>query len=573
MKKIWLFTILYGIFILSGLLRLYNVNWDQGFHLHPDERAITLSVVKLAFPSSLAEFLSPDSPWNPKFFAYGSLPLYLLYVSGQVMKGLNPLLAEYANINLIGRYLSAFFDLGTVLFVFLIARRLLSVRFGLLAAFFYGISVLPIQLSHFYAVDTLLTFFITATLYLLLRYYETPMIRYALLVGMMFGAALATKISASVLVVSLGFTLGAELLLLFLKQSHQPHILLPRLTRFLVLLLGRGLLILLTAAITFLILEPYAVLDFPTFLKQTLEQSQMTKSAFTFPYTLQYVGKIPYVYEIKNILFFGLGPVLALLSFSGILLLTVHAIRKDKREKWAQELILVVFFWVYFAIVGSFAIGFMRYMLPVYPILTIAAAFFAKNLNIHLKTYIRPPLSFIFTILFFLSLFIWPLSFLMIYTRENTRVQASNWIHRKIPSGATLAVEHWDDALPLTGQGKYRILTFNLYDPDTPEKWRIIRQQLRETEYIILASNRLYTPLMKLTNCDVLPADRCYLETALYYQQLFAGSLGFTKVADITSYPTIPFTSWQINDQKADESFTVYDHPRVLIFKKVNSKN
>lgn len=568
MKKLWLFILLYSIFILSGLLRIYNVNWDNSFHMHPDERAITLSVVKLSFPNTISSFLSPDSSWNPKFFAYGSLPFYLLYFGGQVLKVFHPLFAEYASINLIGRYFSAFFDLGTVLLVFLIARRLLAVRFALLAAFFYGISVLPIQLSHFYAVDTLLTFFITATLYFLLRYYETPIIKYALAIGICFGAALATKISAAVLLVPLIIMLTAEFLLLFIKQPHKIHLWLPNLSRFASQLAGQGLLMLLTAFLTFAILEPYAFLDFPTFWKQTVEQSQMTKNAFTFPYTLQYVGKIPYVYEIKNMLFFGLGPLLTLISFSGVLLLTVHAIKKDKREKWAHELILIVFFWLYFLIVGSFAVGFMRYMLPLYPLLSLAAAFFVSQ-GVKLFPHVEKLPARKFWIACVVVLFlIWPLSFLTIYTRDNTRVQASNWILKRIPPGTTLAVEHWDDSLPLTNQEQYHMQTLNLYDPDTPEKWQVIETQLAESDYIILASNRLYTPLMKLTQCSVLPPDRCYIKTAQYYQELFTNKRGFTKVADITSYPTIPFTDWSLNDQGADESFTVYDHPRIMIFKK-----
>jgi len=68
--------------------------------------------------------------------------------------------------------------------------------------------------------------------------------------------------------------------------------------------------------------------------------------------------------------------------------------------------------------------------------------------------------------------------------------------------------------------------------------------------------------------CAKLPSDRCYQRTAIYYQELFSGKLGFKKVAEFTQYPTIPFLNIEIDDQKADESFTVYDHPKVMIFKK-----
>ncbi len=171
-------------------------------------------------------------------------------------------------------------------------------------------------------------------------------------------------------------------------------------------------------------------------------------------------------------------------------------------------------------------------------------------------------------ILLAIALLIWPLSFLNIYNQTNTRVSASNWINAVIPPGKTLAVEHWDDSLPLFGQDKYTMQTLELYNPDTPEKWNKINGQLQQTDYIIIASNRLYVPLQKLTDCAKLDQYHCYTQTAAYYQKLFNGTLGFQKVAEFSVSPTIPLLNIPINDQGADESFTVYDHPKVMIFQK-----
>lgn len=59
--------ILYLVIVLGFFLRVFGINWDGGYHMHPDERAITLSVVDLKYPKSFNEFISPESPWNPKF--------------------------------------------------------------------------------------------------------------------------------------------------------------------------------------------------------------------------------------------------------------------------------------------------------------------------------------------------------------------------------------------------------------------------------------------------------------------------------------------------------------------------
>ena len=83
--------ILLLIILLGAFLRLYNLNWDQGYHLHPDERAITMFTLPLNFPTSISEFLSTTSPLNPHFFAYGSLPMYLLKAVAVILTPFYPL--------------------------------------------------------------------------------------------------------------------------------------------------------------------------------------------------------------------------------------------------------------------------------------------------------------------------------------------------------------------------------------------------------------------------------------------------------------------------------------------------
>ena len=95
------------------------------------------------------------------------------------------------------------------------------------------------------------------------------------------------------------------------------------------------------------------------------------------------------------------------------------------------------------------------------------------------------------------------------------------------------------------------------------KKWQKINQQLDSTDYIILSSNRLYGSIPK--NPDHYP------QTTQYYQNLFDGSLGFNQVAQFTSYPCFPPLGRPLfcfPDDSAEEAFTVYDHPKVLVFKK-----
>ncbi|HUQ85579.1 MAG TPA: glycosyltransferase family 39 protein [Candidatus Limnocylindrales bacterium] len=557
--------ILVLILLLAATFRFYNINWDSGHQLHPDERAILMAVDKLKFPNNVNYFLSPQSSWNPKFFAYGSFPMYLLRVTGDSLSVLDPTLSHYPSLHLVGRVLSALADLFSVFLIYKIARKLFNTPSGLLAAFFYTISVLPIQLSHFFAVDTLLTCFTLATLYSLLRFYEKPSLTRSLMVGFLFGLALATKISAVVLILSIGLTLTADFLLIFMKSPHKIKHWLPLMPASIKRILTHGVAIVLVTFLTFAFFEPYALIDFQSFWSQTLQQSELTKNPFYFPYTLQYVGKIPYIYELKNVFFWGLGPVLGTLAFSGLIYFTFLIFKKERNSQFAKEFIIFVFFLSYLIVVGRFSVGFMRYMLPLYPLLALFAALLVYRIIVSIQS---KNTRIVVGYLFLVISVIWPLTFLNIYTRNNTRVDATFWIRQNIPVGKVIAIEHWDDGLPLAIQSNYQMLTLNLYDPDTEMKWAQINTQLQQADYVIIASNRLYTPLLKLTDCRSLPINSCFPMTATYYKNLFAGNSPFQKVAEFTNYPNIPIFNIPINDESADESFTVYDHPKVMIFKK-----
>ncbi|MGQ9814202.1 MAG: DUF2298 domain-containing protein, partial [Candidatus Roseilinea sp.] len=159
---------------------------------------------------------------------------------------------------------------------------------------------------------------------------------------------------------------------------------------------------------------------------------------------------------------------------------------------------------------------------------------------------------------------------------------------------SVVANEHWDDAVPrnLPGKDAYGMYYVGLssssdgqiqnYAEDTPEKLLQVLNWLDEADYLVLSSNRLYGSIPRL--------PWRFPMTSEYYRALFNGELGFELAADFHSFPRIgPLL---FNDQEmpqplrrspdtqgtlegvwvpyptAEEAFSVYDHPRVLIFRK-----
>ena len=180
------YVVLGLILLVAASFRFYGLAWDSGYLFHPDERKISLVVSGLNLPASIPDFFSADSPLNPKFFAYGSFPIYLL----KTLSVFAPTLAfdvpwrqDFVSVAMFGRALSALFDLGTIAFLFLLGRRLYDATVGLIAAACVAVTVLNIQLSHFYAVDTLLTLLIVATMFFAARYAQMGKRRDAILIG------------------------------------------------------------------------------------------------------------------------------------------------------------------------------------------------------------------------------------------------------------------------------------------------------------------------------------------------------------------------------------------------------
>src|SRR6266403_3997356 len=81
-KRIHIFIVL--LTIVGVLLHFYNLTWGSPYYFHPDERNIASSVSQLQFPANM----------NPNFFAYGSLPIYIIYFTGIAVNFFSHMLAQ-----------------------------------------------------------------------------------------------------------------------------------------------------------------------------------------------------------------------------------------------------------------------------------------------------------------------------------------------------------------------------------------------------------------------------------------------------------------------------------------------
>ena len=92
----------------------------------------------------------------------------------------------------------------TILFAWLLARRVFGVRVAHLTALLLALTVLHIQLAHYFAVDTFVACFAAAALFFGQRAWQRESLVDALLAGVMVGLATACKVSAVILLPVLG---------------------------------------------------------------------------------------------------------------------------------------------------------------------------------------------------------------------------------------------------------------------------------------------------------------------------------------------------------------------------------
>jgi len=151
----------------------------------------------------------------------------------------------------------------------------------------------------------------------------------------------------------------------------------------------------------------------------------------------------------------------------------------------------------------------------------------------------------------------------------------------------TVKETDWDDALPLYmyGYDPFDIykgvyasdLNFQMYWDDDANKLDRFLQGLYQADYFIITSNRQWGSITQIP-------ERYPLSTYFYRQLIgcqaddvqwcyrtakpgdFKGLLGFDLVKTFQVNPSI--FGIEFNSQFAEEAFTVYDHPKVLIFEK-----
>ncbi len=598
-----LLLVLFWLVFLGSLFytRFVNLGWGLPYPMHPDERNMADAIIQLKCQLPVFSFSLPKSflgvwpnitSWikvqtpfdlincfNPNFFAYGQLSLYLGYIIALGVKFFDggmgyPISFSEGVLGL--RILSAVSSVGLAVVVIKTLdsffesesffRKIVS---GALIVF----SPFAIQFAHFGTTESLLMFLYGVIVYLSLSYVgeKIKVIPFVLLTAITFGLSVGTKVS------SLVFFPVPVAALIFKKNNRLP-IHYQGLLRVLDIVV-----LFMISMVVFILSSPHDFINWPSFISSITYEKEVALGTIEVFYTRQFFDSIPIAFQLVKIFPFALGLITEIFALLGFFTIGWKDVRVN---------ILRLAFAIYFLPNAFIFAKWTRFMAPVFPILVIFSLIFIFKIFDLMKSGINRAILMPVIVLFVIVMALPGLAYLFVYENPDVRVEASKWIYKNIPNESQIISETANVvdipiALPtVKTQNVYRVISFDFYNLDSNRQLQNdLENDLKNSEYIFVPSRRIFenqycrsedkfAQLSYASNrCSTLSAK--YPDLKKYYDGLFDDTLGFKKVAEFTSYPTLSINIWGLKfkavfpDETAEETWSVFDHPVIRIYKRI----
>ena len=562
-RRTWL---LLGLIVaLGGAGRFYDLDWAGPFyHFHTDEHVV------FEWGLSLKDDFFGASR-KAKFFVYGPLCQYLVALLTWGREALfGPLdlsrPPDYAEFTVMGRSISAFLGTATIPLVFLVARRLSSNLAGLFAAALTAFGVIHLRDSHFLSVDATLTFLCVLAWWCAIRMAEVGRTKFYVWTGAVIGAAVLTKYTGAFLLAVAGVA--------HLCAPGRP--VRSDSWRTWGRWVAKGALPGVIAVLVFLALFPHIFWDFDKFWNDVdtlIVSVAMGRGHEEYPpiWVAHFIGVNRLPFWFSNVLWWGLGPLFEVWGLLGIAWL---AWRRDRAAVMA-----LAFPVAFFAAASQVATPFARYGMQLVPGLGVVAAMFSVDL---MRTRLLRWPAMVATTVVLAGTTFYAAAYMNVFIQDDSRLAASQYLLRHVPINAKILVEPTHNTPPmgshlavpgfytdyvLWGPYNERHSYYHLYALDTyrylydtrpsqADKRHYIDERLALVDYIVMDDT--YTQWY-----DGLPAV-AFGAVQEYYADLFAGRRGFHLMETFKTYPSL--FGIEINDDAAELTFRLADHPRIFVF-------
>lgn len=359
--------------------------------------------------------------WDPQYYvnppAYTYLVHLLLAIAYHGRAGVSSTFStDPTQIWLLARVLSAVLGTLSVWLTYLAGARLVDRRVGLLAAGIFAVAFLPVFYSKLALNDVPTLAPLCLALWGVAGVLRFGRARDYVVAGIGLGLACATKYTGGIVLVPL----IAATVVQFLAPGGRAGA-------------SRGIAIAgATALAAFLVANPYAILNWDAFTNGLTHQSDASGDAAGKLGLTQNSGFGYYLWSFG----WGLGWVPLLFAVGGAVRLWF-----DERRLVAVLVPAVVLFFLF---MGSQERYFGRWLMPVFPLVCILAAYAAFELADYGERF-KPALKPTFVVAAVVAVcaqgFVYSLHSGLVMSREDTRNLARDWMVAHVPLGTKIVVE------------------------------------------------------------------------------------------------------------------------------------
>jgi hypothetical protein len=409
-----------AVILLGALgLRLWGVAQGLPYAYNADENAHFV-------PGAIGLFghgLNPHYFVNPPAYTYLLHAVFDVWFGGRAGVS-NTYALHPTEVFVVARVTAGVVSTAAVWLVYLAGARLADRRIGLLAAALLAVSFLPVFYSHLALNDAPTLAPVALSLWGTAGVLRTGRLRYYALAGVGLGLACATKYTGGIVLLPL---LAAGAIDLFAPEDgaaggRRRGIALGGLVLAGVLALG-----------AFVVANPFSVLDFAAFRDGLDHQASAAEDELGKLGLTQPSGHLYYLWTFT----WGLGWVPLIAGGLGALGMLVY------NRRFALVLVPAPILYVLF--MGTQERYFGRWLMPVFPILCLIAAWAvvrgAEALTRRHATAVRPALYVLGAVLLLGQGLVFSLHSGLVLSRADTRNLARDWMAANVPPKTKIVVE------------------------------------------------------------------------------------------------------------------------------------
>jgi hypothetical protein len=400
------------LLVATFLLRLWGIKQGLPYSYNVDEAT--------HFVPRAVAFFSHDL--NPHYFLNPPAYSYLVHVVLELWFGNgDAVMRSYAgdptSVFVVARVIAAVLGTVAVWLTYLAGARLFNRTVGLLAAAIFGLAFLPIFYSHLALNDVPTLAPVALSLYGIAGVQRRGRTRDYAIAGIGIGLAAATKYTGGITLLCL---LGA-----FVSDAAGGR-LWPASKR-----LGLALVL---ALVAFVLANPYSVLDFSAFHAGVSQQASVAGGADPVKLGSSPGSGITYYLWTFT---WGLGWGPALAAVGGAVLLLA-------RRRLATALVLLPAPIAFIVFMGEQQRFFGRWLMPIFPIVALLAAYGAVELVRWLRRTVRIPalvLGAATAVLLLSQSVVSVVHNDAVLSRPDTRNLTRQWMVAHVPAGAKVVIE------------------------------------------------------------------------------------------------------------------------------------